>query len=781
MKFIKISLYIITGLFVVVLLSLGVFVATFDANEYRPQISEQVKKHTGRDLSLGDIKPSVFPWLGIELQQVSLSNAEGFAADNMLQVERLDVRVELFPLLLQELRVDTLRLHGLNLSLAKNKQGKTNWDDILQKQQSKEGAPSTPVETTEVDVAEQTSASPLAALMVNGIEIKDANIEWQDALTNQSIALNKFNLNSGAIRQGQSLPLELTTQVNISEPEASIKLALQTNVAFDQQTQQLDLDGFILNIDAALKKMQIDQAKIEMKTGLKANLDKQTFVLPALSLEISATGKDLPNGKVDALINADANINLQQQTAKIKQLSVKTMDLTLQSQLSVTGLVDAPNMSGDVKLLSFNPAELMQRLAIVLPEMKNKEAMKKAAVSFDFSANEKSLQLKALHIIVDQSNIKGELTVKQFDKAEISYQLALDYINLDDYLSPPSDVEAASMPANEEATASSASQDTPIDLPVEMLRTLNVKGRFDAKAIQGFDQSLTNFRIDTNIKNGIVNVPVIKVDVLEGNINASAKLDVTKNTPHYSMLLDGKGINADSLITPILQDMSGEQAMGMSGAVNLNLNVTSKGQSVKQITANSNGKVKLNVGKAELRGVDAEYFVRKAVVGYMEEKKQNVQESWRGTYQPKDTTALKTARATAIIRNGVVDNKDLLLDSKRFKITGAGKINLPKEQLDYRVVLDVIPVSTKTTGERLMDIPMPIFIRGNFAQPKISIDKKIWLRSVGKQLKLEAKAKVKQATEKKVTKQKEKVKQKKEEIKDELKDKVKDKFNNLFR
>ena len=117
MKFLKIGLWVLGGVIGLVAVAAGIFVATFDANEYKPLIAEQVKQQTGRDIELADIKPSVFPWLGIELQGVSLSNAASFKAEKMLKIERLDVKVELLPLLSQTVRVDTLRLHGLELFL----------------------------------------------------------------------------------------------------------------------------------------------------------------------------------------------------------------------------------------------------------------------------------------------------------------------------------------------------------------------------------------------------------------------------------------------------------------------------------------------------------------------------------------------------------------------------------------------------------------------------------------------------------------------------------------
>ncbi|MCW8905247.1 AsmA family protein, partial [Sedimenticola sp.] len=50
-----------------------------DPNDYKGEIVTQVKEQTGRDLKItGDLKLSVFPWLGIDIGGLELSNAKGF-------------------------------------------------------------------------------------------------------------------------------------------------------------------------------------------------------------------------------------------------------------------------------------------------------------------------------------------------------------------------------------------------------------------------------------------------------------------------------------------------------------------------------------------------------------------------------------------------------------------------------------------------------------------------------------------------------------------------------
>ena len=137
MKFLKKTILILWGFLAFVVIAAAIFIATFDVNQYKPFIIEQVKLQTGRDLSIQDeIQLSVFPWLGLEISNVTLSNAPGFGDLPYARINKLDVKIELLPLLKKDLSIDKVLLHGLYLSLQKNAQGQNNWQDLAKAEES---------------------------------------------------------------------------------------------------------------------------------------------------------------------------------------------------------------------------------------------------------------------------------------------------------------------------------------------------------------------------------------------------------------------------------------------------------------------------------------------------------------------------------------------------------------------------------------------------------------------------------------------------------------------
>lgn len=784
MKFIKITLYSLLGLLLILIVAATYFVVTFDANNYKTLISEQVEKQTGRTLALGDIKPSVFPWLGIELLDVQLENAQGFSEPNMLAMQRLDVRIELLPLLRQQIKIDTLRLHGLEVNLQQSAEGVTNWDDILQKQSAAAGdAPA-----TKEAASDKQAPAALSALSVNGIELKDAHIRWIDATSGQRVDLRKLNLTSGAVALGEPVRVKFFTQLAVAEPAINLDLSLSSVVKFDLQNQKLTLDDTSLNVLADLSAFDITQARLAINTSMQGDLQKQQFTIPSLDLTLDADGSAIPGGSLSVQVITDLQLNLQQQTLRIKQLLADAMGVRIKSELQVTQLIDAPDAVGRVDVSSFNPQKLLQKLQIELPEMQGEQALQNVSLGFNLNAGLDSVTLKPLQLKLDQSTLDGFVRVENFAQPVIEYRLDLDQINMDNYL-PPS---AADEPAPVPVPAGTAAKDIPIELPVDLLRTLNIKGEFNAQQINAFEQSLKQLHIETVAAGGLLDVPVISAKLLKGELNASAQLDVRGEQPGYQFKMNAQGLQAESIVDPILQDLLGKDTAGISGESNLTVALNTRGASVNTLMQKLNGEVGLNAGEAILHGVDVEYFVRNVVADYLQQKKLPIQEGWRGEESPEPTTALKQLRVNATIRNGVVSNKDLLLEASRFRVTGQGTADLPKQQLNYTTVVDLEPLERKTTAEKLLDIPVTVNVKGAFAQPEISVDQSRWAKQAGDALTAEAraeaeakiealKAEQKAKAEALKKEQQEKAQQKVDEKKEELQDEVKDKLKNLFR
>lgn len=127
------KLLIIVGvIFALIIAALIAIPLLFDPNDYKETIISQVKKHTGRDLAIpGELKMSKFPVLGVDIGEIELGNAAGFGEAPMLKSGRASVSVKLLPLLKKDIQVSTLTLRDVYINLARNADGSTNLDDLM--------------------------------------------------------------------------------------------------------------------------------------------------------------------------------------------------------------------------------------------------------------------------------------------------------------------------------------------------------------------------------------------------------------------------------------------------------------------------------------------------------------------------------------------------------------------------------------------------------------------------------------------------------------------------
>lgn len=253
--------------FVLLLLAVVVIAPmVIDPNDYREEIQTVVKEKTGRELSIkGQLSLSVFPWIGVGIEQVSLSNASGFKGEHFAQIEQAEVKVKLLPLLSQHLEVSTVVLKGLQLNLAKNKAGVSNWADMV-------GTPESQTEAESTEKASDSSASAIGAIAVGGLQIIDASITWDDASKKERYQLMDLDLTTDALSLGQPMGLDLAFTVDSSKPKATMRLKLQGDVLINAALDKVDVQQLRLVMDAAGDPVPNGAMQVELTSNLVADL-----------------------------------------------------------------------------------------------------------------------------------------------------------------------------------------------------------------------------------------------------------------------------------------------------------------------------------------------------------------------------------------------------------------------------------------------------------------------------------------------------------------------------
>ncbi len=377
----KTLLKIFAGLVLLLVVAAAGFLYTFDANQYRQEIAGLVEAVTGRPVHIGgEMDLSVYPWIGVQVSDVTVENRAGFNSRTFATIGQLDVSVKIMPLMQKRLEIDQLVLHGLEVNFEISPNGENNWSGIAAASDS-----------NGVD-----KKFGLAGFAVGSIDLEDARLSWLDTRTGREFTISKLSLATSAIVQGQPLPLELKAMVENSQPEWVAAVNAKTELVFSPDSAVVDAKG--------------------LKLSAKA-------LLPETDL-----------GKITLAMVADSAIDLQTHTAKLTNARLGLLGMVMAGTFDVDNLFSAPVIEGPVKVKPFGMEKLAEQLGFEMPQLASPESLQSVALSARVRSDFKRLHLGDIVASVDQSRFGGFIDVEGLSKPKVHYELQVDRLNLDDYM-----------------------------------------------------------------------------------------------------------------------------------------------------------------------------------------------------------------------------------------------------------------------------------------------------------------------------------------------------------
>src|SRR5690606_28934769 len=121
--------------FLVALVGIAIFLLTFDPNAYKSKLQEIVYARYERTLTIdGDIELSLFPRIGLAVQDVSLSDRGN--TDLFASMESARLAVAIWPLMFNRLVVDHVAVTGFQAWMMRDADGNYNFDDLLSRRRA---------------------------------------------------------------------------------------------------------------------------------------------------------------------------------------------------------------------------------------------------------------------------------------------------------------------------------------------------------------------------------------------------------------------------------------------------------------------------------------------------------------------------------------------------------------------------------------------------------------------------------------------------------------------
>ena len=394
---------------------------------------------------------------------------------------------------------------------------------------------------------------------------------------------------------------------------------------------------------------------------------------------------------------------LGEQRIDISGLTLAALGLTLEGEAQVTDLDTEPAVAARFASDSFSPREMMTTLGIEPPVTADEGVLSSASLALALAATPASAALNDVALTLDDTTFSGEASVPDLAAAglpPLRFDFAVDAIDVDRYLPPAAEGEETE--PDEEAP--SPGGDAPIVLPTELLRQLDVDGVFRVGSVKAANLTTRDIVVPVKAANGRLGIENLAATLYEGQLGASASLDVTDPTPSYATRMALEGIQADPLLADLLQDDA-----FLSGAGRVEADIATAGSTVDGLMAGLNGTFDTAFTDGSINGINIAYQLRRAkaaLTGNSLSEEERVQKT--------DFTALSVGGR---FDDGVMTSDDLDLRSPLLRVGGAGTVDLPGERVDYTptvLVTGTIEGQGGSDLESLKGVQLDVPIRGTF-------------------------------------------------------------------
>jgi len=456
-KLLKYGLFGLGGVVALLVLVVAIIAATFNPNDYKPLIVKMVKDKKERTLNIeGDIKLAFWPKIGANLGKVSISEHQ--SDKEFASIQSAQVALAVLPLLKKQLVVDTVYIDGAKANIIKYKDGTTNFDDLLSKEEE----------------SEQIKFD------VDGVKVTNSAVAYTDEGSGAQYALSKFNLTSGHIALAEPIDLATDFSVTANQPAVAADVKIKGNFLADPENKHFfakDLDAAITgdllggkavsitasgDIDAKpeTREFLVDSLKVALAgqfSGAKIKLDLNAPELIAKKDEVA--GKkvtvNLEQDKSGDIFKANLVLADIKGSPKALQSSGISGDISgKQGARSINGKFSSP-FQGNLENLIFDLPKLAGNVDIKDPAIPNGAAKVGFALSLHADAKQEQVNSK-FNLNVDATKLNGDVAVASFKKPNVKFNINADTLDLNKLLGSSSNKPKKAEPASDKPADLSA-------------------------------------------------------------------------------------------------------------------------------------------------------------------------------------------------------------------------------------------------------------------------------------------------------------------------------------
>ncbi|MBX9299394.1 AsmA family protein [Chromobacterium piscinae] len=678
----------------------------FDEAAVRGSLTHALQD-TGRSVRIdGRITPQVFPYPGIEIEKLSIS--EPGKPDAFARVEMLRVSLAWLPLLLGNREVKALDLYGPSAGVSRGLDGQLNIADLFQRRR-------------------QDSYT----LKLDRLTVREGTLLLSDQLTHTDKRLASISLDADNLRG----TADVSFGAILDDDKRPVRLALTTPLAIqDDQVSLPELEAVAISTIPGL-----GETKLTVAGQYKLNF-----------ASLQATGSDVTVSFTSERPSSEVKLTLPQINASLRELTMPSGTLSAKlsyarSQYQLQAALDnlklsegglyADKLDGEFNWLAGSSKVnvklnaplslagmnqlLMQPLkltsTITTPALPRGRLVASMEGALDGDIDEPRFNLRVAGKL-DGSDVSATLSQYGLIKPRHEAMLSIGKLDLNRYL-PETQGDPVAIFQNTN------------EIPLDWLDFFDLNGKVEIGEL-----AMGRFRINHITSNVRINPRALELDqmsadIYDGRLQGDASLS-RRDVPHLQVKQTLQGMK----IRPLLVDLFNFNRLDGKG--NGKIDINADGKSFAELRSTLNGDASFSLNNGALTGID--------LVAALKNLPAELKE-WNAAAQNDQKTTFSTLSTSFKLDSGVARSQDLKLASQLVNVNGGGKVDLKQSIVDYTMDVQANPQEFV----RLKGVNVPLKITGPLNAPVYALDFNALVK--GKKTEGEKQQALKQQLQKQIT------------------------------
>lgn len=369
-------------------------------------------------------------------------------------------------------------------------------------------------------------------------------------------------------------------------------------------------------------------------------------------------------------------------TLEVQKAAFTALGFAFQGDTHCTGLAgpaDKRIFTGNISVSSAKPRAALRTFLIELPTPRSPNVYRNWKLRTSYQLDQDALECDNMLLRLDKSTIKGKIGVFGLSKKNtppfINFDLVADKLPLDAYRP----LEKKHAPG----VAPKVENWNP-----EQIRKLNLDGKLFAADVQLYGLRAKNLRARVKAAQGRLELRSLKSRFYKGDLDGALTVEAPQQSDKLLFTTECKAsaFQAGSMLNALGADND------VTGTANLQIRLAGAGRNFKESLATLGGRLAFAVrdGSVIIKRAKASAPVR-STTRQKRRRKEPLFHPKKNTSRTAKTTrtSFDSARGVFNIAQGIMRNKDFLMQSTLVQAQGEGVVNLPRELIDYTITIQM--------------------------------------------------------------------------------------------